>query len=484
MSTQVIIIAKGGLPQVLKRVNPLCSLIRSKYPSAEKVYVSFQPSLFSQLDNSSVAGWTRVCNTFYSKLGTIADICVQFTDVQKKPAEFIDMDQLSDDVKTEDITALPTDRLYSNVCMGGTFDRLHAGHKILLSTALLRTSRSLTVGVTAPSLLVNKSLTELIAPLSDRIKGVQDFLSSVNSNVEYKVVEIQDPFGPAIVDPTLECIVGSSETVKGCMAVNEKRKERGMSELDVHIIELVQDAHREGDHEEAKVSSSSLRARFLGHRLRGATSPWDRTKGPYIIGLTGGSASGKSSVGQRLEALGAGLVDCDKLGHAAYLPGSPTLQKIVDQFGSSVLNEDGTINRPALGGIVFSDRSKLEELNSIVWPEISRMAMEKAGQAWKAGVEVVVLDAAVLLEADWDKACHEVWVCTIPRTEAVKRIVERDNKTAEEAEKRLNSQKSNEQRCKAANTIFCTLWDKDVTQKQVVSAWTRLAKELGLQAKS
>jgi len=82
--------------------------------------------------------------------------------------------------------------------------------------------------------------------------------------------------------------------------------------------------------------------------LKDASKEWDPSKGPYLIGLTGGSASGKSSVGKRFQDLGAGLVDCDKLGHAAYLPGSPTLQKLVQEFGSSVLSEDGTVNRKVL----------------------------------------------------------------------------------------------------------------------------------------
>ena len=76
---------------------------------------------------------------------------------------------------------------------------------------------------------------------------------------------------------------------------------------------------RQGDYEECKISSSSMRSRLLGKRLRPTGRAWDRSTGPFIIGLTGGSSSGKSSVGRRLEALGAGLVDCDKLGMYVYI---------------------------------------------------------------------------------------------------------------------------------------------------------------------
>jgi len=129
---------------------------------------------------------------------------------------------------------------------------------------------------------------------------------------------------------------------------------------------------------------------------------------------------------------------------------------------------------------VFSDKSKLTRLNQIVWPEISRMAMEQAEQLFKSGHQVVILDAAVLLEAGWDDTCHEVWVCLVPRDTAIQRIVERDNKTAEEAEKRIDSQMSNHDRVQVANSVFCTIWDPEITQKQVESAWTRLKQELKL----
>merc|ERR1719154_945420 len=80
--------------------------------------------------------------------------------------------------------------------------------------------------------------------------------------------------------------------------------------------------------------------------------------------------------------LGWGVVDCDKLGHEAYTPGAVAFQKIVEEFGNQVVAEDGTIDRRALGGIVFSEKGKLKKLNEIVWPEIARLAKEKAQELW------------------------------------------------------------------------------------------------------
>ena len=186
--------------------------------------------------------------------------------------------------------------------------------------------------------------------------------------------------------------------------------------------------------------------------------------------------------GGRWQVSGFGVVDCDKLGHQAYRPGEVAFQKIVKEFGQDVVAGDGNIDRRALGGIVFSEKGRLEKLNQIVWPEISRMARERANELWAggSGCEVVVLDAAVLLEAGWEQQCHEVWVCVVPRAEAVKRIVERDGKTEMEAERRIDSQLSNQDRVDIANTVFCTLWDSSQTQVQVEQALERLKGELDI----
>merc|ERR1711971_1181480 len=210
----------------------------------------------------------------------------------------------------------------------------------------------------------------------------------------------------------------------------------------------------------------------------GALRQWDKETGPYLIGLTGGSASGKSSVAKRMSGLSWGVVDCDKLGHAAYTPGTVAFKAIVEEWGQAVVAEDGSINRRALGPIVFADPSALARLNAIVWPEIARMAKEKADSLWKEGKQVVVLDAAVLLEADWQKFCHEVWVCVVPQEEAVTRIMDRDGKSRQEAERRVASQLSNAERVSRASTVLCTLWQPEVTQRQVEEAVKRVQGEI------
>ncbi|CAI9591580.1 unnamed protein product, partial [Staurois parvus] len=127
--------------------------------------------------------------------------------------------------------------------------------------------------------------------------------------------------------------VVSEETRKGGLSVNRRRLENGLEELDVHEIKLVTDPQH-SKNEEEKISSSSLRNRLLGTLLKPPAVNPSIPSRPYIIGLTGGSGSGKSSIAKRLETLGAALIDCDTLGHESYRPGGPAYQLVIDEFGS------------------------------------------------------------------------------------------------------------------------------------------------------
>ena len=458
--------------QLLARTGKVVAQVNAQQPS-ERLVVSVRPSLLSQLSAETVNVWSRICADLYT--GLKANVVVAFHDCDDLA---VDREIVVDGPDLAEAEA--EGQLYHHVVLGGTFDRLHPGHKILLSSALLRCDRRLTVGVTARDLLSKKVLPELIQPVRQRMEGVESFLTAVRPGVERNIVEIPDPFGPSIVLPELQCIVGSQETERGCQAVNARRAEAGLAQLDTVLINMAEDAGRLEGVEEQKISSSSGRIRLLGSRLQPALRSWQRDSGPYLLGLTGGSASGKTSVGRRLERAGWGVVDCDKLGHQAYTPGQPAYTNLVSQFGEKVLSEDGSVNRRVLGGIVFSDKEKLAQLNSIVWPEIERLALEQAHQLWTSGCPVVVLDAAVLLEAGWETSCHEVWVCVVPREEAVARIMARDGKTEEEATRRIESQLSNQARVERASTVFSTLWAPEFTQKQVEAAVGRLGSELAI----
>merc|ERR1719473_1058292 len=170
------------------------------------------------------------------------------------------------------------------------------------------------------------------------------------------------------------------------------------------------------------------------------------------------------------------VVDGDKLGQAAYaVPDSPCWTDMVKAFGDGIVNpSDRSIDRAALGKIVFSDpANKLQELNGIVWPHIERMIKESLSENGSK-YKLAIIDAAILFEAGWDNLCDEVWVVTVPREEAIKRIVNRDKKTAQEAEQRLDSQMSNEDRIAKSHVVLNNIHAPDVTKGMIKTAFAAL----------
>ncbi|XP_029158217.1 bifunctional coenzyme A synthase [Nylanderia fulva] len=377
--------------------------------------------------------------------------------------------------------AIQNVKTYKNVVLGGTFDRLHNGHKILLSEAALRCTEKLTVGVTDTNMLSGKLLWELIQPCTQRITGIKEFLEDVDPSIMHNVVPINDMYGPTKEDPTLEMIVVSEETKRGGDKVNELRLQKNLSKLDIYTVELALDECY-NDIEESKISSSNHRIRLLGTRLQ-APRINDKPLKPYIIGLTGGIASGKSSVAEKLEKLGAGLVNCDKLAHDLYLPGKDCFRAILDHFGSSILNSDGFINRKKLGDIVFNNKEQLENLNKLIWPLILQEAKKQIDILYSKGYNIIVMEAAVLIQAKWQNVCHEIWTCIIPQNEAIKRIMNRNELSEEAAKSRIEIQPSNTEQVKEANVVICTLWSHEITLEQVEKAWKELTAALAKEIK-
>ncbi|XP_062330780.1 bifunctional coenzyme A synthase [Osmerus eperlanus] len=367
--------------------------------------------------------------------------------------------------------------IYSDVVVGGTFDRLHGAHKTLLNISCLLANRRFLIGVCDQELLKKKVLKELIEPYTLRVQRLREFLLDVKPSLQYEIVPLSDPFGPSVVDIKLQCIIVSEETRKGGEAVNRKRLENGLPGLVLHEIQLLKDAHHT-ETEEEKISSSSLRSRLLGTLLRAPKDMPHLPAVPYVIGLTGVSGSGKSSIARRMEALGAACIDSDQLGHETYRPGARAYHRVVEEFGTDVLNEDKTINRRMLGRKVFGNKDRLKALTDIVWPEIALLVKDRIQEAGDQGKRVCVVDAAVLLEAGWTDIVHEVWVAVIPVEEAVLRITERDGLPKEDAERRLESQWSNAQQVEQANVVLCTLWEPEVTQRQVQKAWNLLQERI------
>ena len=193
-----------------------------------------------------------------------------------------------------------------------------------------------------------------------------------------------------------------------------------------------------------------------------------------VIGLTGGIASGKSTAARYLAEQGARVIDADKLGHRVYESGRPAFDKVVAAFGQDVVAEDGEIDRRALGSKVFGSPEQLKRLTDIAWPEILAMAKAEIDQARVDRVAVVVLEAAVLLEANWQSDVDEVWVVTVEPTTAISRATARDGVDAAAVQARIDAQLTNAERVALAHVVI----DNDGSEAELIAKldaqWQRL----------
>jgi len=197
-----------------------------------------------------------------------------------------------------------------------------------------------------------------------------------------------------------------------------------------------------------------------------------------VIGLTGGIGSGKSTVAQFLTELGAVIVDMDRVGHEALKSGSETWERIVSEFGKVILTADGDIDRAGLGRLVFNNPEALARLNRIVHPVIDTMVNAEVEEYRRQGVEVVVLEAAAILEADRASQVDELWVTVAPEATVLKRLAERVGYSEEESKARINSQMSGEERVRRADVVIDTDCTLDELKARVAVEWQKLLARL------
>ena len=196
-----------------------------------------------------------------------------------------------------------------------------------------------------------------------------------------------------------------------------------------------------------------------------------------VIGLTGGIASGKTTVSEQLDRLGATIINADLVGHQAYLPGTDAWKDIIATWGEDLADpETKEINRQKLGGIVFSDPEHLKTLNSITWPRIYDMVDQILDDHRSNDVKVAVLEAAILIEADWTALVDEVWVTAVPVDVASARLQKRNNLTEEQALLRISSQISNEERAATADVVIDTTPSLEQVEATVLDVWAERTK--------
>jgi dephospho-CoA kinase len=194
-----------------------------------------------------------------------------------------------------------------------------------------------------------------------------------------------------------------------------------------------------------------------------------------LIGLTGGIASGKSTVSRILRELGAHVLDADELAREAAKPGSPALLELSRRFPFAIA-PDGTLDRAKLGEWIFSRPEERAALEAILHPRIRELFLRRTEALAEAGVQEVVYDAPLLVENGLDRLMDAVLLVAVPREVQLSRLMERDGLTRAQAEARLASQLPLEEKVKRATVVIDNADDVDRTREQVERAWRSLTR--------
>ncbi len=190
-----------------------------------------------------------------------------------------------------------------------------------------------------------------------------------------------------------------------------------------------------------------------------------------IIGLTGGIGTGKSEIAHILQELGAVVIDADQVGHEVYQPQSEAWQEVVKSFGEEVLQPGGEIDRKRLGAIVFQDPQARVILNNIMHPRIFRTVAERVEEFRRQNVDVVVVEAALLIEAGWDSLTDEVWMTHSPEKVVVERLRHRNGLSEDAIRNRIRSQMSFEERSQYAHVVVDNSGDMEELGARVRNLW-------------
>jgi dephospho-CoA kinase len=194
-----------------------------------------------------------------------------------------------------------------------------------------------------------------------------------------------------------------------------------------------------------------------------------------LVGLTGGVATGKSTVARMFKQCGAVVIDADELARAVVKPGKPAWREIVELFGKAVLNQDRSLNRQALGGIVFRNPIKRRQLERIVHPRVAReQARLTKRAARKDPHAVVIYDVPLLFEAGIDKRVDKTIVVTVDRNTQIARLKKRNSLSRAEAIRRISSQMPLAKKIQRADHVLIGVLPRPSLRRQVGQLLKRL----------
>ena len=195
----------------------------------------------------------------------------------------------------------------------------------------------------------------------------------------------------------------------------------------------------------------------------------------YKIGLTGGIASGKSTVLEWLKMKGVTFWDADQVARDVVAPNSKGLMALATHFGKEILQEDGTLNRPYLGEIIFSSPEKKKDLDSILHPIILERLEEDTKKAEEAGIKAMIYDIPLLFETGWDTLMDEVWLVDTSPSVQLDRLMSRDGYSKNDAKLRVLSQMPVAEKRKKATYRIRNSSSKKALKKNLNALWNEKA---------
>jgi len=200
----------------------------------------------------------------------------------------------------------------------------------------------------------------------------------------------------------------------------------------------------------------------------------------HLFGLTGGIASGKSAVAARLRAFGVPVIDADDVAREVVASGTEGLRAIVAEFGDGVLDAVGTLDRKALGRIVFADDARRKRLNAIVHPLIGKRTLERAAELDRAGESLACYEAALLVENGAADAFRPLVVVSCPQDVQIARILARDGATREEALARIRAQKPVAEKVAVADFVIDTDAPVEVSARRTREVLAAVCARVGV----
>jgi len=190
-----------------------------------------------------------------------------------------------------------------------------------------------------------------------------------------------------------------------------------------------------------------------------------------VIGLTGGIATGKNTVANMLEKLGAQIIDADQLSRDVVAPGSPVLSEICSCFGTAILQQDGTLNRQTVRELVFTDHKKRLHLEAIIHPAIKKLALSRLEHARQTGTKVAVYMAPLLIEAKATDRVDEIWVVTLQPEVQLARLMKRDACSRDQAIQIIAAQMPLAEKERHGVVVIDNSGSLEDTRRQVLDAW-------------